>query len=102
MSYRLKKNRTFTTTATLTIPSDEGPVTQTLGVRFKVLPGAEAMQVEDFLRTAILHLSDIIDDDGEPVAFSETLLEQIIAEPWARVGLLKAYWNEMAGARAKN
>ncbi len=104
MAYRIQKNRTFTCTATLMVPTDTGHQPETLMVRFKVLEGAEQMQIEEFLRAAILHLGDVLDDEGEPVAFTPALLEQIILEPWARVGLMKAYWTEMAGgsARAKN
>lgn len=102
MTYRMAKNRTFTCTANLDVATDEGHVTQTLGVRFKVVPGAEAMPVEDFLRASILHLSDIIDEDGEPVSYSTELLDAVLAEPWARVGLVKAYWTALSGNRAKN
>lgn len=104
MAYKLVKNRTFTCTATLMVPTDDGHVPQTMTARFKVLEQAEQMQIEDFLRAAILHLGDIVDDDGEAVAFSPALLEQVLLEPWARVGLMKAYWTEMAGGqtRAKN
>jgi len=102
MAYHIVKNRTFITTATLMVPTDEGPLAQTLTARFKVLDGAEAMQVEDFLRGAILHLGYIEDNAGEAVPFSPALLEQIILESWARVGLIKAYWTAMAGGRVKN
>ena len=104
MAYRLVKNRTFTCTATLMVPTDDGPRPETVTVRYRVLEGAEQLQIEDFLRAAILHLGDILDDDGEQVAFSPALLEQILLQPWARVGLLKAYWTEMARGqvRAKN
>jgi len=104
MAYRIVKTRTFTCNVPLIVPTDEGQVAQSLTARFRVTEGGEQMQVEEFLRAAVLHLSDIVDDDGAPVEFSPALLEQIIAEPWARVGLIKAYWSEMAGgqARAKN
>ncbi len=103
MAYCIVKNRTFTTTASLMVPSDDGPIAQTMTVQFKVLTGAESMQAEEFLRASILHLGDIVDDDGAPVAFTPALLDQILLEPWARVGLIRAYWQEMAGgAHAKN
>ena len=104
MAYKIVKNRTFTTTATLMVPSDDGPLPQTVKARFKVVEGAEAMAVEDFLRASILHLGDIVNDEGHELEFTPALLDEVLLEPWARVGLIKAYWTEMAGGqgRAKN
>lgn len=101
--FKLQKAATFTTTATLLVPTDEGQVEQTIGVRFKVMPVAAAdLETDEFLRHAILRVDDVVDDDNEPVAFSPDLLERLVTTPFVRVGLMRAYWQAVSGARAGN
>lgn len=102
MAYRLLKERTFATTATLMVPGDDGPQRETMTVRFKLIPDYEQLGTMDFLRLAVLNLGDIVDDDGEPVPFTPELLEAVLGEPWARVGLVRAYWETVTGAAVKN
>ena len=102
MTYKLIKNPTFVTEAKFHVPTDDGPIEQSIRVRFRVLQDAEGMQVDDFLRAAVLDLRDIVEEDGTPVAFGPDLLERVIATPVVRVGLMKAYWAALAGARLGN
>lgn len=103
MTFKLILNPTFLTRAMITVPTDAGPVEQSLNVRFKVLPDeAEALESTEFLRQAILHLDDIVDDGNDAIPYSTELLEQVIARPFARVGLVRAYYQALAGAKAGN
>ena len=101
--FKLQKAPTFTTTATLNVPTDEGQVEQTIGVRFKVMPKeAGELETDEFLRRAILRVDDVVDEDNEPLPFGPELLEQLLATPFAVIGLIKAYWQALSGARSGN
>lgn len=103
MAFKLQKHPTFTTVATIVQPTDAGPVEHTVTVRFKQMPkDTDEMSVDEFLRQAILHISDVVDDNNEPVAFNTTLLDQMLEAPFIKRGLMTAYWDAMAGARSKN
>jgi hypothetical protein len=101
--FKLTKSPTFTTTATLDVPTDTGVEKQTITVRFRVL-GEEATQLDpvSFLRAAILNLADITDEDGTELPFGEELLDKVLSLPFARLGLVRAYWQAMAGAKLGN
>jgi hypothetical protein len=101
--FKLQKSPTFTATATLLVPTDEGQVEQTIDVRFKMLPvDAGELPTDEFLRQVILRIDDVVDDEGEPLPYGPEMLEQMIATPFARVGLVKAYFQAVSGARAGN
>ena len=103
MTFKLQKHPTFRTTATINVPTDGGTIAQTLSVRFKVLPEeATALEPVEFLRQAVLSLDDVVDDQDAPLAFSAELLEEVIAPPYVRIGLIRAYWQALAGAKAGN
>lgn len=97
------KNPTFRTTATINVPTDDGVVAQTLSVRFRI--GADEDDVGDgygipFLRSVILSLDDLVDEAGAPVAYDEALRDQLLARPFVRVGLMRAYFDTLSGAKA--
>lgn len=103
MAFKLKKNPTFVTKVTIAVPTDEGAVDETINVRFRVLDD-EALNLPspEFLKQAILRIDDVIDDEGEPVPSSETLVDQVIAQPFTRLPLVKAYMQALTGARLGN
>lgn len=103
MTFKLQKNRTFRTIATLQVPSDDGPKEETLSVRFRVLPDEDQqLPVEEFLTRAILHVDDVLDEEGEAVPHSEGLVAALVAQGFVRAGLMRAYWQALAGARTGN
>jgi hypothetical protein len=103
MAFKLRKNPTFTTTAKILQPTDDGSVEHTVRVQFKQLSEAgNQMDVRDALREAILNITDVVDDDDVPVPFGPDLLEQMLATPFITRGLIAAYWEAMSGARLGN
>lgn len=101
--FALLKNPTFKTTARIIVPTDSGDVEQTLGVRFRLTAEeATQMDVTEFLRDAILSMDDIVDDAGKPLPYDAALRDQMIAVPFVRVGLLRAYWAAMSKAKLGN
>lgn len=97
------KNPTFRTVATINVPTDEGVVAQTLSVRFRV--GADEDDVAEsygqpFLRGVILTLDELVDETGAPLAYTDELRDQLLARPFVRMGLLRAYFDALAGVKA--
>ena len=103
MALRLQKNPTFVTTATITVPTDGGPIEETISVRFKVLDDAALeLPSPEFLKRAILRIDDVTDDDGAPVPSSEQLIADVLALPFTRLPLVRAYMTALTGARLGN
>lgn len=105
MTLKLQKNPTFTATVTATIPTDDGPVVQDFRVRFRVLPDAEWSEqadIREVLKRAVVSVQDVVGDDGEAIASSPDLIEQIVGTPFLRPALAQAYWQTISGARAGN
>lgn len=103
MAFKIAKDPTFVTTATILVPTDEGEIEQTLGVRFRVLPEETAeLLPQEFLKRAILRLDDVVGDDGNQLPSSAELVDQVIALPFTRLPLIKAYWQALTGARVGN
>lgn len=103
MALKLHKNPTFVTKANILVPTDDGHVDQSISVRFRVLPD-EALELPapEFLKRAILRIDDVVDDDDTPLASSDALIEQVIAQPYTRVPLIRAYMTALSGARVGN
>ncbi len=103
MALKLSKNPTFVTKAIILVPTDDGQVEQSISVRFRVLQedGLEVASPE-FLKRAILRIDDVVDDDDTPLASSDALIDQVIAQPYTRLPLVKAYFQALSGARVGN
>lgn len=103
MAFKLNKNPTFVTTATIAVPTDTGPQDETVSVRFRVLDDAALeLPSPEFLKRAILRIDDVLDDAGEPVPSSEQLIADVIALPFTRLPLVRAYMTALTGARLGN
>ncbi|MER8437033.1 hypothetical protein NKH36_16625 [Mesorhizobium sp. M1312] len=55
----------------------------------------------DLLIKASRNWRDVIDDDKNPVEFSEELLRQALQDTWYRVGLYNAYASSLASPAAR-
>ena len=103
MALKLTKNPTFVTKATISVPTDDGPVDEVISVRFKVLAD-EALELPapEFLKRALLRIDDVVSDDGEAMPSSEVLIDQVLALPFTRLPLVRAYMAALSGARSGN
>jgi hypothetical protein len=101
--FTLQKNPTFKTTARIIVPTDEGDVEQTMGVKFRLMSDdANQMDVVQFLRDCVLSMDDIVDDAGKPLTYDAELREAMLAVPFVRVGLMRAYWAAVSKAKMGN
>lgn len=102
MSFRVNPNPTFTTTAIILVPSDDGPEKRELKVRFRLQSDDARPTNEDggsaFLRDAVDELYDLVDEAGKPIAYTTDVLDRLIRWPFVRTGLLAAYYRALNGA----
>lgn len=55
-----------------------------------------------FLHRIIVDLSDIVDADGRPIPYSDTLRDQMLDHPIARRGIIDTYFDGITVARRGN
>lgn len=97
------------------VPQDGGqPKKYKITADFEILEQVEydeiidkalaAGQVVDSVvcRRVVKSLGDIADENGNPLAYSAEVLEQVIAEPFARKALVEHYQILAAGGRLGN
>lgn len=95
--FKVSTNRTFSRTVTVCVPVDGGFEDQTVKATYRVVPDEELSNSEGVegqkadLRKMIVSLDDLVDDDKQPVSYSEALLEQLIAQSYVRIALLRKY-----------
>ncbi len=108
--FKIIQNPEFTHAVPVQVPADGGHREEVLKARFRVLSGEGddvfALKTNDeimaFLGRAVVGLEDIVDDDGKPVPFSDAVRDQVLALPYARAALLRAYITAVTKARAGN
>lgn len=108
--FKLARNPEFTHTVKALIPADGGHEEQSFRARFRLL-SAEDMAVhnlftaegtETFLKTVLVGLEDIVDEDGNPIPYSDGLRDQVISSIPARVAMIQTYNAACSKARVGN
>lgn len=101
MSFRVTPNPTFTATAQIKVPSNDGFEDRELKVRFRLLSDSAtpstASSGDDFLREAVDCLFDLVDEQGKRIEFNADVLDDLIRWPFVRVGLIAAYFKTVNG-----
>jgi len=103
-------NPSFTHKVIVQVPVDGGYEEQTLQATFAVIPAEVAAEFDlggasgstDFLKRIILKLDDLVDKDKKPVPYNDALRDQLIALPFMRLALSRAYFTGVSGARSGN
>lgn len=101
--FKVIQHPTFRTVAKVQVPTEEGIVEQSFGVRFRVsaeIAEAGAEGGLPWLKEHILSLDDLCDEAGAPLAYSESLRDQLLAQPYVRVALFAAYFDATSGVKA--
>jgi len=107
---KLQDNPTFTHDVTAHMPVDGGTSPQTFKATYKLLTGEELSAfdtttppgMQAFLQAAVVGVSDIQDDQGQPIPYSNDLRDRLIDIPPIMNALFNAYVSACAGARAGN
>ena len=108
--FNIAAKPTFKRTVKASVPSDNGHDEQSFVATFRVIDTVKADSYNlgtesgsaDFVRAVVVRLDDIVGDDKKPVPYSDELLEQVIALPYARLPLARAYMDAVGGAKTGN
>jgi len=108
MAFRVNPNPTFTARVTVMVPSDSGHEKQDLTAKFGFRDDDEVPAITgrdggvEFLREVIVDLSDLVNEAGNPVAYTPELRDQLLKLPYFRTALIRAYFASINGAALGN
>lgn len=102
--FKLAKNQTFTRTIKVFTPVDGGHREETFKARFNLLPTDQVKTFNlgtsdgstEFLKRVIASLDDIVDDNDQPMPYSDELRASVISQPHVRHALTMSYFDAVA------
>ena len=106
--FKMTSEPKFTQKVTVFVPVDGGHSEEHFSATFRVLDMDDVADLGTLdlqarvLAKALVGVSDVADDDGNAVTFSEELRDRLIATPYVRLGLITAYSAGMLKARRGN
>lgn len=109
--FKISKTHAFTHTVTVKTPIDNDAFRDdTFKVRFQMKSSADLekfdfatdMGNKDFLRSTVLSIEDVIDEDDQPIPYSPELLEQMLGNYNARIAMVNTYFKAVTAARLGN
>ncbi|WP_303362491.1 hypothetical protein [Paracoccus sp. (in: a-proteobacteria)] len=88
------------------VPVDGGFADQEFTATFRVLPWSEVEKLDtdpvQLLRAIWIGWDGIVDDDGQPIPFSDALRDQLIDTLYIRAATVTVYVNAMTGVARGN
>ena len=108
--FKLSSDPQFTHRVSVFTPVDGGHKTETMQVRYRVLPVADVAAFDlstesgttDLLSRVVVHIADLVDDGGEPLLWSDRVAHSLFALPHARMAIVRGYFDAVTEARQKN
>lgn len=108
--FTLAADPQFTHRVSVAVPVDGGYETQTMQVRYRVMPVEEAASYDlttepgtaEFLGRIVVSVEELIDDDGEPVLWCDRVRDALFGLPHARLAIVQGYFAAVSEARRKN
>lgn len=107
MALKVCPRPTFRHKVTARVPIDGGFRDETFHVRFQLASNPEADLSADslkdaFLRDVVVEIDELVDPHGDPLPWSDEVREAVFALPWARMAILRGYFEAVVGGRAGN
>jgi len=109
--FKVSSSPQFTHPVEVLVPVDGGHEKQTFKATFKVLDASEDDDKHDlnstsgssaFLRDALISMSDLVDDHGAQLVYSDNLRDQMLKVPYVRTALARAYFSAITKAAVGN
>lgn len=108
--FKLSSDPQFTHRVSVASPVDGGHETETMSVRYRVVPVAEVAQADlltepgttAFLQRIIVRIDDLVDEHGESLPWSDRVRDQLLTLPHARLAIVSGYFDAVSEARRKN
>jgi hypothetical protein len=106
--FKVISEPTFTIPVTVCVPVDGGHKDQDLKVKFRVVDvdelgeagGLEGQQ--KLLKRVVCGFEEVVDDNDQPLSYSDELRDQLIAVPYVRAAMLQTYLAAIAKTRVGN
>lgn len=106
--FKIVENPEFTHTVKVQVPVDGGHELQEFKARFRVIEDPdEALfvsveAVKAYLRRLVIEMSDLADETGKALQWSDMIREAMLAQPHVRIALLHTYRAAVSKVRAGN
>lgn len=108
--FKITKNREFTHSVPVMVPTDDGHDEQTLRCRFRAVPQSELMEFDlgtadgtmSWLRAVCVRFEDVVGDDGKPIPMSDQLRDDVLGSSFIQIALIRHYTIAMSKARVGN
>ena len=109
--FKVIKNPTFTAKVNVSVPTEGGQISSSFTGRFKAISVTEAEKFNllsgdgttEYLRAIFIGWGeDLVDEDGQPIAFCDAARDELIDIPFVRVGILNSFNAAMMGAKRGN
>lgn len=108
--FNIAQEPVFTRTVTVQIPHEESVREETFAATFAGVSDDEldefqldtAEGTKTFLRRIIVSLGDLADENGDRIPYDEAAREAVIAWPFTRTALARAYFEGLSAAKAGN
>lgn len=100
----------FTHTVPVMVPVDGGHTEQSLKVRFRIHPDADASTLDvgsddglkDFLLKVVVSFDDVVDQNKKPLPYNDALRDRLLAMPFVKIPVWKAYIAAVTKAKVGN
>ena len=107
MALKVCPRPTFRHKVTARVPIDGGFRDEVFEVRFQLASNPDADLSADslkdaFLRDVVVEIDELVNADGAPLRWSDEVREAVFALPWARMAILRGYFEAVVGGRAGN
>jgi hypothetical protein len=107
--FTIAKERTFTRTVKVFVPTDDGHREESVKATFRVIPTNQASTYDDdeagsreFVRAVVVKLDDLVDEQKQPVTYNDEVREALLSVPYVRQALAQAYADAVTKAKAGN
>ena len=110
--FKIAEKIEFSRRVPVRVPTDGGFEEQSLEVRFRYIEEQERKRILEkeeernagagFLRHAIVHIGDVVDEDGKALPYNDRLRDRLLDLPFVLGPLMEAYVEAVVGERAKN
>lgn len=103
---KLARNPEFTHNVTVRVPVDGGHSEQTFKARYRVVPWKELTahesDPEEQARQVLIGWEGIVDDDENPIPYSDAARDELLSMMFVRLPVLRTYVEAITSAKRGN
>lgn len=108
--FKIVKNREFTHSVPVMVPSDGGHTEETLRCRYRAVAQSDLMEFDlatadgtmGWLRSVCVSFDDVVDEAGAPIPMSDQLRDDLLSVSFIQIALIRHYTLAMSKARLGN